>query len=181
MLGCEFRLGKIVADAHRSGNSFLSQAQLSAVRNSNCNAIVPSMLVSRRLKSLLIYLLLIVLAISAPSALARRSTRLLPQRSRRQRDILSPSAISLCCCMPFCSRCPKAAIFIIIFPARFTQRALSSSPCRMAYVSIAPLLRLHSLRAIPPQASLPRAWPAGQHFIRPSAGRILHAPVCPRR
>jgi adenosine deaminase len=77
MLGCKFRLGKIVADAHLwsrkygSRKSFPSQA-LSAVRNSNCNAIVPSMLVSRSLKSLRISFLLIFVAISAPSALCQK-------------------------------------------------------------------------------------------------------------
>jgi adenosine deaminase len=74
MLGCEFRLRKIVADAHRWSRkyglrkSFPSQAQLSAVRNSDCNAIVPSMLVSRSFKTLRICLLTIFIAIHAPAA-----------------------------------------------------------------------------------------------------------------
>src|SRR5436305_4550755 len=74
MLGCKFRLRKIVADAHLwsrkygSRNPFLSPAQLSAVRNSNCNAIVRSMLVSRSLKALRICLFTVFIAIYAPSA-----------------------------------------------------------------------------------------------------------------
>src|SRR6476620_1024872 len=67
MFGCEFRLGKIVADAHRwSGKPFCRKRNLSAVRNSNCNAIVPSMLVSRSLKTLRISLLTLFIAIYAP-------------------------------------------------------------------------------------------------------------------
>src|SRR5579864_1883959 len=69
MFSREFRLRTIVADAHGwSRNPFQSQAQLSAVRNSNCNAIVPSMLVSRSLKTLRICLLTVFIAIYAPSA-----------------------------------------------------------------------------------------------------------------
>src|SRR6476646_2145370 len=69
MLGCEFRLRKIVADAHRCPRkSFPSQAQLSAVRNSNCNAIVRSMLVSRSLKSYRLCLLAVLIAVCVPSA-----------------------------------------------------------------------------------------------------------------
>src|SRR5579864_3895960 len=69
MFSREFRLRKIVTDAHRwSRNPFQSPAQLRAVRNSNCNAIVPSMLVSRSLKTLRICLLTVFIAIYAPSA-----------------------------------------------------------------------------------------------------------------
>src|SRR5438270_4275512 len=73
MLSCKFRLRKIVTDAHRwsrkygSRKSFPSPAQR-AVPNSNCNAIVPSMLVSRSWKSLRICLLTLFVAICAPSA-----------------------------------------------------------------------------------------------------------------
>src|SRR5229473_7832899 len=69
MLGCEFRLRKIVADTHRlSGEAFLSQAQPRAVRNINCNAIVRSMLVSRSLQAFRICLLSIFIVVFGPSA-----------------------------------------------------------------------------------------------------------------
>src|SRR6476661_9275069 len=73
MFGCEFRLRKIVTDAHRCPRkSFLSQAQLSAVRNSNCNAIVRSMLVSRSLKVFRVCLIPILLAACTSSAWSQK-------------------------------------------------------------------------------------------------------------
>src|SRR6476619_4181418 len=73
MFGCEFRLRKIVADAHRCPRkSFLSQAQLSAVRNSNCNAIVRSMLVSRSLKVFRVCIFAILLATCTSSAWSQK-------------------------------------------------------------------------------------------------------------
>src|SRR6478672_4094833 len=53
-------------------NPFHRRAQLSAVRNSNCNAIVPSMLVSRSLKSLRICLLTVFIAVYSPFAWSQK-------------------------------------------------------------------------------------------------------------
>src|SRR5258708_5886946 len=73
MLGCKFRLRKIIADAHGFSREPLpSQAQQRAVRNPNCNAIVRSMLVSRSLKALRICLLAVFVAICAPSAWSQK-------------------------------------------------------------------------------------------------------------
>src|SRR6476646_9274059 len=68
MFGREFCLAKIVADAHGvCGRPFYGLRRSQLVRNTNCNAIVRSMLVSRSLKTIRICLLAIFAA-AAPSA-----------------------------------------------------------------------------------------------------------------
>src|SRR5579859_7017063 len=69
MFGREFCLAKIVADAHGvCGGPFYGLRRSALVRNSNCNAIVRSMLVSRSLNTIRICLLAIFVAAFAPSA-----------------------------------------------------------------------------------------------------------------
>src|SRR5690242_7218707 len=69
MFGREFCLAKIVADAHGvCGGPFYALRRATLVRNSNCNAIVRSMLASRSLKTIRICLLAIFAVALAPSA-----------------------------------------------------------------------------------------------------------------
>src|SRR5580765_1094756 len=73
MFGREFCLAKIVADAHGvCGGPFSYLRRSSLVRNSNCNAIVRSMLVSRSLKTIRICLLAVFIAAVAPSAWSQK-------------------------------------------------------------------------------------------------------------
>src|SRR5690349_17069653 len=69
MFGREFRLAEIVADAHGvCGDLSLVLRRATLVRNTNCNAIVRSMLVSRSLKSIRICWLAVFVVAVAPSA-----------------------------------------------------------------------------------------------------------------
>src|SRR5579859_4188807 len=73
MFGREFCLAKIVADAHGvCGGPFYGLRRSALVRNSNCNAIVRSMLVSRSLNTIRICLLAIFVAAFAPSAWSQK-------------------------------------------------------------------------------------------------------------
>src|SRR4029077_18180659 len=69
MFGREFCLAKIVADAHGvRGGPFYGFRRSALVRDSNCNAIVRSMLVSRSFQTIRICLLAIFVLALAPSA-----------------------------------------------------------------------------------------------------------------
>ena len=99
------------------------------------------MLVSRSLKPPLIFLLTVFVSISSPSAWPQKRPAPAASRwSKRPPATLIRSATSLCFCMHFCSKCPREAIFITIFPARSMRKALLPMPCRTACALIATAL-----------------------------------------